>query len=335
MKKYSIILPVRNGGIYIEECLNSILAQRVQDFEIIVLENCSTDNTVDILNSFNDNRIKIYQASHSLSIEENWHRIISIPKGEFITLIGHDDKLDETYLAVMDDLIREHPQASLYQTHFRYIDSTGKETGKCKPMQEAQQPATALHNFLCDKISLMGTGFMMRSADYDQVGGIPQYPNLLFADMELWIELSRKSYMAASPRECFSYRRHTRATTSSSSDAKFLQAFGLLIDYLAAIKKEDPILGKVVDMDSVCLLRQYCQGITHKVLRTPHSKRQTPSVAAIIEQFRAYGNRLSKKGFDPLSVRKIKAGKIIDNNKLLHSLFLLFKKVYKQPLIKS
>ena len=57
-----------------------------------------------------------------LTIEENWHRVVTIPKNEFITLIGHDDILDPHYLSVMDKLIARHPKASLYQTHFRKID---------------------------------------------------------------------------------------------------------------------------------------------------------------------------------------------------------------------
>ena len=130
MQKYSIILPVRNGSNHVKECVDSILSQTLRDFELIVLENASTDNTLDIIKSFNDERVKIYAAVKDLTIEENWKRAISVPKNEFITLIGHDDVLDKNYLYVMNDLVSRHSQASLYQAHFRYIDSDGKETGK-------------------------------------------------------------------------------------------------------------------------------------------------------------------------------------------------------------
>lgn len=332
MKKYSIILPVRNGSNHVKECIAGILSQTLGDFELIVLENSSTDNTTAIINSFNDDRVKIYTAEKVLTIEENWERAVSVPKNEFITLIGHDDVLDKDYLYIMDDLINRHPQASLYQAHFRYIDATGKEIGKCQPMEETQKPADAIHNFLTGKIDLMGTGFMMRSADYDRIGGIPSYPNLLFADMELWIELARKSYLAVDSRQAFSYRKHLNATTSSSSDAKFLQSFDRLINYLFNLKKSDPLLAPVIKEDSAALLKLYCQGITHKVLRTPKSKRQTPSVKEIIEQFREYGKKMGNN-FEPLDSGKIRAGKIVDSNLLLHSIFLLFKSMYKKPVL--
>lgn len=335
MARYSIILPVRNGGNYLRECVQGILAQTVQDFELLVLENASTDNTLEILNSFRDQRISIFPASSSLSMAMNWQRAIELPKSKFMTLIGHDDVLDKDYLATMQALIAEYPDASLYQTHFRYIDSSGNEIGKCKPMEVVQKPEKAVSNFLCDRTDLMGTGFMMRSKEYEEVGGMPLYPNLLFADMELWIQLSRKRYMAVSQQECFSYRKHPSATTSSSSDLRFIQAFDQLVAFLRKLKNEDAKLAPVISSDGIELLRQYCQGITHKILRTPKAKRETPSVAEVIDKFREYGKELCEGKFEPLNYPKIKAGRLIDSNSVFHTGFLLFKKMYNKPVLKT
>jgi len=335
MARYSIILPVRNGGNYLRECVQSILSQTVTDFELLVLENKSTDNTLEILASFNDPRIKIFPADAPLSMEENWHRAVKVPKSAYMTLIGHDDMLDSNYLFVMQELIRRYEDASLYQTHFRYIDSAGGETGKCRPMAAEQKPDTAISNFLCDRTDLMGTGFMMRSHDFEEAGGMPMYPNLLFADMELWIELAAKSYLAVDEHECFSYRRHPAATTSSSSDAKFINAFDLLVKYLVKLKQRKPELAPVISRDGKELLRQYCQGITHKVLRRPKAERETPSVAALIDQFRQYGKDLCDGQFEPLDHPKIKMGRLIDSSGLFHSAFLLFKRMYHKPVLKS
>jgi len=333
--KYSVILPVRNGGHHVKECIKSILSQTIDDFNLLVLENNSTDDTLPWISALNDNRIRIFSSEKSLSIEENWVRILSLPKNEFMTMIGHDDMLNADYLQTMDELIERNPEASLYQTHFRYINSNGSEIGKCKPMTEIQSPSEAIHNFLCNKTDLMGTGFMMRSKDYESIGGIPAYPNLLFADMELWIELSRKSYLAVDRKECFSYRKHSAATTAASSDAKFLKSFQMLIDFLCNLAKESPEFSKVISLDSTYFLRQYCQAITHKVLRTPKNNRQTPGVADLIDQFREFGNKLGNRTFEPLDYRSIRAGKLIDSNFLLHSLFLIFKRLYKKPILKN
>ncbi len=335
MARYSIILPVKNGSNYLRECVQGILAQTVQDFELLVLENASTDNTLEILNSFRDQRIKIFPASAPLSMEKNWQRAVGLSKSEFMTLIGHDDVLDKDYLASMQELITEYPDASLYQTHFRYIDSSGNVIGKCKPMEPMQVPEKAVSNFLCDRTDLMGTGFMVRSKDYEEVGGMPLYPNLLFADMELWIQLSRKRYMAVHQQERFSYRKHPSATTSSSSDLRFIQSFDQLVAFLCKLKKEDLKLAPVISSDGVELLRQYCQGITHKILRTPKAKRETPSVAQMIDKFRDYGKELCDGNFEPLDYPKIKAGKLIDSNSVFRAGFLFFKRMYNKPVLKS
>ena len=177
--RFSFILPVKNGGEYIKECVQSILAQTLQDFNLIILENKSTDGTAEWLQTLNDIRITVIPAETSLSIEENWARILSIPKNEFITITGHDDVFDTNYLQVINDLVDQYPAASLYQTHFRFIDAKGKIIRSCLKMDEKQNASDFLSSFLQRKIDVNGTGFMLRSKDYDKLGGIPcSYPNL-------------------------------------------------------------------------------------------------------------------------------------------------------------
>ncbi len=332
--KYSIVLPVRNGMDYVKDCVSSILSQEFQDFNLIVLDNNSEDGTPEWIGSLKDHRIIIIKSDKSLTIEENWGRIASVSKNEFMTIIGHDDLLDKNYLTIMDELVSKHPGAALYQAHFRYIDGQGREIKKSLPMKEVLQPREVVHNFLCGKMDIMGTGFMMRSRDFDEGGGMPAYPNLLFADMELWIEMSRKGYLAVAKEECFSYRKHGGATTSTSTDLKVLHAFDQFVNYLEKLEKTDPTLTKTIKEDSGELLAEYCQGITHKTLRTPYRLRQTPSVSEIIDQFRQYGKRLrGDLGFEPLDSKLIRAGKTIDSNWLTRSLFLLFKKIRRKPVL--
>ena len=70
--KYSIILPVRNGGEYVKACVNTILSQTLQDFNLLVLDNCSTDGTSEWLTSLQNEKIILFPADKPLTIEENW-----------------------------------------------------------------------------------------------------------------------------------------------------------------------------------------------------------------------------------------------------------------------
>ena len=91
---------------YIKECVLLFLRKRCPDFNLHILENYSTDGTAEWLQTLTDKRIIVIPSEKSLSIEENWARILSIKKNEFMTITGHDDLFDANYLQVMDDLIQ-------------------------------------------------------------------------------------------------------------------------------------------------------------------------------------------------------------------------------------
>ena len=148
MSTFSIILPVRNGGEYVKYCVNSILVQSICDFNLHILDNCSEDGTLEWITALKDPRIIVYASQKPLTIEENWGRIVAIPKNQFMTLIGHDDLLEPDYLQIITELIKKFPDASLYQTHFRYIDNKGKIIRNCKPMNEVQTASEFLNSFL-------------------------------------------------------------------------------------------------------------------------------------------------------------------------------------------
>jgi len=331
MPAFSIILPVRNGGEYVKECVNSILAQSLGDFHLQVLDNCSTDGTSDYLRSLSDERIKIYPADRPLTIEENWARITTIPKNEFITLIGHDDVLDPNYLAVMDRLIQKHPQASLYQAHFRYINASGGTIRRCKPMDEIQSPQEFIAFFLAGIIDTMGTGFMMRAVDYDAVGGIPPYPNLLFADFELWINLAGKSYKATAFEECFSFRLH-QSTTTTSADIKFQQAFTQFNAFLKQLKETRPQYREVIERHALGFIQSYCKGLAHRLLRTAVGKRSGLTVKNFVAQCKKDADAiLPGNSYNPYDHFSLRLAKNIDSNWLTRQIFLLFKKLYSKP----
>lgn len=332
--KYSIILPVRNGGKHFKECVRSILSQSYRNFNLHILDNYSTDGSSEWVISLKDDRIILIYSKESLTIEESWKRIVSINKNEFITLIGHDDLLHKNYLAVMDQLISTYPDAKLYQTHFNIIDENGNEVRKCKPMKEREDASQFLESLLSNNFDVFGTGYMMRSKDYDEVGGIPLYSNLLFADFELWIQLTRLSYKATSLQECFSYRLHQSAT-KSSPDVKMHEAFSRFIHYLKKIKEEDSNLNEVIRQYGITFLYKYCQGLSHRLIRTPLSKRDKLDVRSFINKCKEYANSLvPENDFDPDSVPSIRLAKFIDSNSLTREIFLWFKKLYPKPILK-
>jgi len=325
--RYSIILPVRNGGEYVKECVTSILAQTIPDFNLLVLDNNSNDGTLEWIESIGDKRIKTFPSSQSLTITENWGRIVAIPKNEFITLIGHDDVLKPDYLAIMDELIQTHPKASLYQTHFEYIDQQGKFVRNCLPMDEIQYGHEFLAAHMTHTLDSMGSGYMMRSKDYDRLGGIPvHYPNLIYADYELWTKLSLLSYKATSSKSGFLYRLH-QSVSKTTNIIQYQDAFFNYVDFISGLMKSNADVRGVVEKYGNRFMVFYCKSLSHRLLKVPKSQRSIKVkdfIAKCVEAARKLG---IENQFKPRNVFKIEIARLIDNNSWSRYLFQTYKGV--------
>jgi glycosyltransferase involved in cell wall biosynthesis len=326
MNKFSIILPVRNGGEYVKECVRSILAQSLTNFNLHVLDNCSTDDSVAWIESLHDNRIIIYRSDRDLSIEESWGRIKDIPKNEFMTMIGHDDLLYPNYLQEMDALITKHPKATLYQTHFTYINETGALIRSCLPMDEVQYG----HEFLAFQFTKIlestGTGYLMRSLDFDAAGGMPvDYPNLLFADYSLWAHLALAGYKATSLKECFSYRLH-QSTSRVTNGALYQQAFSRYVQFLKESMQKDQGIKEVINRYGLLFLLYYCESLAHRLLKTPVSQRslKVEDWVAKCETFAA--DLIPGQSFRPREVFRIRIAIQLDQSAFGRGIFNIYKK---------
>ena len=311
--KFSIILPVRNGGQYMKDCVHSILSQSLQDFNLIVLDNCSSDGGLKWLYSLNDNRIVVHESDKSLTIEENWSRIKDVPKNEFITLIGHDDLLNVNYLETMNDLISKHPGASLYQAHFQFIDKDGLLIRDCLTMDEVQYAHDFIASVMCRNIDSTGTGYMMRSKDYDIIQGInPAYDNLIFADYALWIEMILLGYKATSINIAFKYRVHQSVSRITNGE-KYALAFEKFLIFLKELRDKNEKIKIVIEKYGKTMLLFYCESISHLLLKTPGKNRKT-SVNDFIVICKKYSALLFPDvKFNPEKIFRINIAKKLDN----------------------
>jgi glycosyltransferase involved in cell wall biosynthesis len=89
--KVSVCIPTYNGAEFIAAAIQSVLDQGFTDFELIVVDDCSTDDTMDIVRSFADPRIQCHQNKERLGIPTNWNRSLSFARGEYVCLFHQDD----------------------------------------------------------------------------------------------------------------------------------------------------------------------------------------------------------------------------------------------------
>ena len=195
-----------------QECIDSILGQQYGDFDLVVLENASTDGTLEWLSAVDDDRLSVHPSDVFLPAEKNWGRALTMSKNEFMTFIGHDDILDPNYLEVMDALIRRDPVAGLYFGHFRYIDEKGKRIRSCRSIAERESVTDYMSRLFLHQRDTYGTGYLYRSKDFDSVGGMPRWNKLIFADDALWMTLMKRTWNATAREECFSVRIHPKSS---------------------------------------------------------------------------------------------------------------------------
>lgn len=310
-----------------KECIKSILGQTLLDFNLLILDNNSTDSSVSWIEALRDPRIIIYRSDANLGIVGNWARIKNIPRNKYMTIIGHDDIFCSGYLQDMDRLIAKHPDASLYQCHFEFIDGDGKFMRKCLPMAEKQFGHEFLTSQLTHSLDSTGTGYMMRSRDFDTLGGMPQhYPSLIFADYQLWLQLTLKSYKATSPATGFQYRLHN-STSKLTNGEEYQQAFEKYVHFIAAEIKQHEEVQRVVKEYGGAYLMFFCKSLSHRILKTPLHLRKI-KVSDFIEKCRSFA-RLWVPGetFEPMKKFEINIAAKLDTFAFARKLFLLYKKL--------
>lgn len=246
--KFSIFLPVKNGGAHLHLCVESILSQTFQDFELVILENQSSDGTAEWLQLLDktEPKVKVLASAADLSIEDNWQRIQGIQKHEFMTIIGHDDLYDNHFLEEINRTIEEQPEATLYLTHFRLIDGDGRLIRNCNPIPKRESAAEFLAARMAKTRDSFGTGYVMRSDQYDKIGGIPPHPDLLYSDDSLWMALMEASFKATSPRFCFSYRFHSHSVSGNPRPESLFAGLKSHLIFLRTSIRDDAEITRVM-----------------------------------------------------------------------------------------
>jgi len=91
--KISVCIPVFNGEEFIKEAIESVLNQSFEDFEVIIVDNNSTDNTVGIVKQFTDPRIKLFKNDTNIGLIPNWNKAMEYSRGKYIKILPADDLL--------------------------------------------------------------------------------------------------------------------------------------------------------------------------------------------------------------------------------------------------
>lgn len=126
----SICVPTYNGEKYLEEALNSILSQTFNDYEVIIVDDQSTDNTIDISKKFSekDQRIHCYQNKKNLGLVGNWNKCIELARGEWIKFVFQDDLIAPTCIEELLAASTTNTWLAICRRDYIFEEGTSEET---------------------------------------------------------------------------------------------------------------------------------------------------------------------------------------------------------------
>jgi glycosyltransferase involved in cell wall biosynthesis len=114
---FSALLPTRNGGPFLENCIASILSQDFDGFELVISDNANTDATPEILARYRDHpRVRITRMEEPVSVTDNWNEALHAASGDYVIMMGDDDVLLPGYFKRMKEIVDtyDRPECILY-----------------------------------------------------------------------------------------------------------------------------------------------------------------------------------------------------------------------------
>lgn len=189
--KFSIAIPAYKAK-FLHDAIDSCLAQSYENFELIIVDDCSPENLFSIVNQFNDARIRYYRNEKNCGaahVYANWNICLSYCTGDFVICMGDDDCLLANCLTDYVDLISKYPDLDVYHAMTEIID----ENGNLKFIQEIRPERESVYSMMWHRMNgreqYIGD-FLFRVSRLKENGGFFENPYAYISD-----EVS--SYIAA------------------------------------------------------------------------------------------------------------------------------------------
>lgn len=223
-----MVLPVYNGEKYLASSIESILSQTYSAFELIIVNDCSTDSTESIIKKYMqiDNRIKYVKNSYNQKLPKSLNNGFAIAKGYYYTWTSDDNLFFNNALEVMVDYLEKN-NVDLVYCDYQIIDGSGK----CIAFREIGEEKDLKYN------NPIGACFMYKSHIAQEIGG---YDERLFLveDYEYWIRISINGKIAPLHRMLYAYREHENSLTAKKSIEVKERQMKMLWKYFSYFEKD-------------------------------------------------------------------------------------------------
>ena len=125
----SIGIPTYNQASFLRQAILSVLRQSWQEFEVIVVDDCSTDGTPDVVREFKDPRIRYHRTARNLRPPKSWNVCAKLVRGDYFAVLPHDDVYLPGFLETMAGALQRNPEVGFAQCAFYVVDAELRPKG--------------------------------------------------------------------------------------------------------------------------------------------------------------------------------------------------------------
>ncbi len=205
MPKVSVIVTAHNYGKYLRTCLDSALNQSYKDFEVIVVDDGSTDDTPKILKEYKD-RVRVVRLN-GVGLAKACNSGVALARGEYIVRLDADDYFDENILLIEATYLDNHPDVDLVYPDYFFISEGGEVLEHVRQMKVGEELRLLYRNPLA-------AGAMFRKSKFDEICGYTEKPGYT-EDYDFWIRFATKYRVANINLPLMYYRRHGRSMSAN------------------------------------------------------------------------------------------------------------------------
>lgn len=215
MPKVSVIMPAYNAMAYLPEAIASVLNQSFSDFEVLVVNDGSTDGIIEWMSQLSDPRVRlISQENQGLSGARNTG--INWAQGEYLAFIDADDLWEPTKLEKQVNILDQNPKVGLVYTWVDYVDEMGRSQGRVRQaFAEGDVWAQMVEsNFIsCASVPLV------RRSCFETVGLFDRELRTT-QDRDMWIRITAHYPVALIQEPLVRYRQHTNSMSTKGCKQK-------------------------------------------------------------------------------------------------------------------
>ncbi len=213
----SVIMPVYNAKKFIEKAIYSILNQTEKDFELILIDDCGTDGSMEIASSILDPRIKVLRNEKNMGIAYSRNKALEFASGEYIACMDHDDLAPINRLELSKKFLDENKDIEVVGGSFIKIDENDKPISFSKRIFSNPERIKSEIMFR----NMFANGSTMYRKDFVVKNNLKYHDNCLgMEDYKFWLECSHIGKMANLPNVFLYMRKHSSNETLKNMNEK-------------------------------------------------------------------------------------------------------------------